>query len=220
MSSAVLVIDTASPELGVAVLSSEGCRFFESIRLVQGADGWLGEVLQRALQLPVELTGIAVVVGPGSFTGLRVGVSTALGLAVARCLPLFPLSALQLRASLAQGQALALVVLEARRGYCYAGLFDSSCLPPVPKKNEVEIALSELEAWAGTEPFVQLGETDPKIGQRLENAASSAVTLAWPLLLQAVAQAPEAIALRYLRDPEYQPAFKAEEQKATLLGSC
>jgi tRNA threonylcarbamoyladenosine biosynthesis protein TsaB len=58
--------------------------------------------VQRMLQLqdvtPADLSGVAVALGPGSFNGLRVGVSTAKGLALALGLPLFGFSSLDILA--------------------------------------------------------------------------------------------------------------------------
>jgi tRNA threonylcarbamoyladenosine biosynthesis protein TsaB len=60
---------------------------------------------------------IAVGVGPGSFTGLRIGIATARGLAQARDLPLVAVSSL---AALAAGADAALAVIDARRGEVFA----------------------------------------------------------------------------------------------------
>jgi tRNA threonylcarbamoyladenosine biosynthesis protein TsaB len=71
---------------------------------------------------------IAVGVGPGSFTGLRLGIATARGLAQARDLPLVGVSSL---AALAVGADLA--VIDARRGEVFAaapGVFGPVALKP------------------------------------------------------------------------------------------
>jgi tRNA threonylcarbamoyladenosine biosynthesis protein TsaB len=70
---------------------------------------------------------IAVGVGPGSFTGLRIGIATARALAQARGIPIAPassLAALSRGISESGGGALALPVIDARRGEAFAALFE------------------------------------------------------------------------------------------------
>jgi tRNA threonylcarbamoyladenosine biosynthesis protein TsaB len=84
-------------------------------RSVDQAGGW--EMIER----------VAVGIGPGSFTGLRIGIATARALAQARQIPIAPVGTL---AALARGisesgeAVLALPVIDARRGEAFAALFD------------------------------------------------------------------------------------------------
>lgn len=88
----------------------------------------------RAMAAPRELTAVAVALGPGSFTGLRVGVSYGLGLAMGLRVPLLGLGSLDLQAARARVPATALVEagrgrLYWRRPGCDARLGDPSDLP-------------------------------------------------------------------------------------------
>ena len=79
--------------------------------------------MERAGVEPAELESIAVGVGPGTFTGLRVGIATARALASASGLPLRPVSSL---AALAAGidAPMRLPLIDARRGELFAALHD------------------------------------------------------------------------------------------------
>ena len=76
-----------------------------------------------------EVDRIAVGIGPGSFTGLRIGIATARGLSQARRVPIVPvgsLAALAMGIATHDGQRLALPVIDARRGEAFAALYESS----------------------------------------------------------------------------------------------
>jgi tRNA threonylcarbamoyladenosine biosynthesis protein TsaB len=69
-----------------------------------------------------ELDAIAVGVGPGAFTGLRIGVATARALAGANGLPLRPVSSLAALAAGIEAEA-RLAVIDAKRGEVFAALY-------------------------------------------------------------------------------------------------
>ena len=110
----VLVIDTSSSRSALALISDDG-RAAEDV-VVDGREHDLpGRVL--ALVDPRRLTAVAVGLGPGSFTGLRVGVSYGVGLAMGLGIRLVGLSSLELQAGRADEPVTALV--EAGRGRLY-----------------------------------------------------------------------------------------------------
>lgn len=83
----------------------------------------IAQVMDAAGARFSDLDAIAVGVGPGTFTGLRIGVTTARALAGASGLPLKPVSSLgALAAGIGHDPALALI--DARRGELFAALYN------------------------------------------------------------------------------------------------
>ena len=98
----VLAIDTASPDASVA-LAVGGRIFEEALPSERRASEELLPVLRRVIEAAgIELGGfdrIAVCAGPGSFTGVRVGLATAWGLSRAAGIPLETVSTLEAQMS-------------------------------------------------------------------------------------------------------------------------
>lgn len=98
-----------------------------------------------------DVTHLAVTVGPGTFTGTRVGLSAMRGLALALNLPLVGIGSLQAMALAGQAARPRLVAIDARRDsfYCQAFSADGSVLSP-PQA----LGLSEAAALIGGEEQV------------------------------------------------------------------
>lgn len=202
-----LLLDSASPVIGVAAYVGAELLWQSSIRQLQGADSWIGAAMEEGLGRLGQLDRVAVVVGPGTFTGLRVGVASALGLAMARQVPVVPLSSLQVRAWLAPAEARLLVLLDARKDQVYAGLFSWEQGEPRLLRPEWDCAPSEL---VGLEPAWALGEGALRYRSLLEGAGHRvdptgdrcAVGEIGPWLQRCPARPIEAVALHYLRAPD------------------
>ena len=136
----VLSIDTAGPVASVAWVGDFGEHQVER-RGVRNADSWLMPQVAEFLKRPVDA--IAVSVGPGAFTSLRVGVAMALGVAEARQLPVFPISSLMARAALISHRR-TLALLDARKQRLYGQLFDTSEVIPKPLTDASDSDLAEL----------------------------------------------------------------------------
>jgi tRNA threonylcarbamoyladenosine biosynthesis protein TsaB len=128
----VLAIDTALEACSAAVLDTEqgGILASESIPMVRGHAEALMPLVARVMSEArlefLELDRIAVTVGPGSFTGLRVGVSAARGIAVAAGKPAVGLTTLAAYAApyIAADDVTPLVTaIDARNNQVYMQLF-------------------------------------------------------------------------------------------------
>ena len=75
---------------------------------------------------------LAVTTGPGSFTGIRIGIATVQGLGAARDLPIWTCSSLAAHAAAQHGTVAGplAVVLDARRGEVFAALYDGTDAVP------------------------------------------------------------------------------------------
>lgn len=89
---------------------------------------FIEEVLEKTGKSVKDLNAIAVGSGPGSYTGLRIGVSAAKGLAYALQIPLISVNTLQIMAAVAiqkvKSDVLFCPMLDARRMEVYTALFD------------------------------------------------------------------------------------------------
>jgi len=81
-------------------------------------------LLEKTHLAPADLSAIAVSIGPGSFTGLRVGLATAKGIAYSGGLPLIGISTLlALAAGVKDFDGIICSLLDARKNDVYLGLF-------------------------------------------------------------------------------------------------
>ena len=84
---------------------------------------FLDELLNRNSVSVQDLEKIYVVVGPGSFTGVRIGVTVAKTMAWGLNIPIVPISSLEVLASTG-GDDYVCSFIDARRDYVYAGVYD------------------------------------------------------------------------------------------------
>ncbi len=124
----VLAIDASGPVEAVALAQGDLVLAESSRRRTRGRGSALAarvdDVLRDADRRPDQLAAVACIVGPGSFTGIRVGVATAQGLAAALGVPTLSWTATQAWALAAQGPVV--VALDARRSEVYGQAFDVS----------------------------------------------------------------------------------------------
>jgi tRNA threonylcarbamoyladenosine biosynthesis protein TsaB len=153
----VLGFDTATLTAGVAVV--DGDRVLADVRHAgsgRSADllVTIDDICRRAKVPPRELDAIAIGAGPGSFTGLRIGMATAKGIAFAARKPLWAVSSLAALAwdaeqALANDQlfthvdGLIVAALDARRSEVFAGIYRHGALVT----EERVLAPAELADW-------------------------------------------------------------------------
>lgn len=167
----LLGIDTATMTASAAIVDGDAVLADEDVRTTTHADELMpliARLCERAGVAPGALDAIAVGVGPGSFTGLRIGMATAKGIAFAAGRPLWAVSslaALALPAAPASG-ALVVPVLDARRGEIYAGFYrlagPSRLIAAAPERvlppDQLAAAIADAGADAGAGPAHLVGD--------------------------------------------------------------
>lgn len=216
----VLAIDTALAVCAAAVLDTERAALSasESLPMFRGHAEALMPLIARVMDHAdiefVELDRIAVTTGPGSFTGLRVGISAARGIALAATKPAVGLSTLATYAApyIAQDDSIpVVVVIDARHDQVYLQVFGaggrtlvSPRIAPIREAvraaalGPVRIVGSAADmivaAWPSGQPAPSVVDSRP------------APDIAWVARLGAAAEegraAPKPL---YLRAPDAQP---------------
>lgn len=124
----VLGIDTATQQVGCALGGVEGVlASFHSARDRRHAETLAPAIEFVAKQARIELSEVSVVavdIGPGLFTGLRVGIATAKAIAQALRVPMIGLSSLDLLAfPLRYARGLIVPIIDARRGEVFTAMY-------------------------------------------------------------------------------------------------
>jgi len=227
----ILAIDTTSPAGSVALLedcellgviaSSETAPY--SFRLPREVE----QLLQAANSALPQVDLYAVASGPGSFTGVRVGLAAVKAWAEVYGKPVVGVSALAALAAQGQGGApLVAGVSDAHRGQFFAGLYDCSGQPPRPRGEDVVLSPAECfsylaEQAAGAAFLIRTTILDavqaalresPQLGVRVE-AADPVLAPAIGCLGRALAERGEftdALSLdaHYVRRPDAELLWK------------
>ena len=132
----------------------------------------IGDVLLAAGTSYGELQLICVTIGPGTFTGIRIGLAAARGLALASDLPVLGLSTLEAVAAgvAPDGGCAVLAALDARRGQVYVQAFASDRSPLAPPR---VLAPQAITTIAPAEPGVVVGTGTELILPYLQRAGAS-----------------------------------------------
>lgn len=166
MSVFILHIETATKICSVAL--SENGQLIDCIET--SSDGYvhgekltlfIQELLERCQRTPKDLKAISFSSGPGSYTGLRIGLSTAKGLCFALSIPLIGLNTLEVLASGVQlpEKTNVIPMLDARRMEVYAQIFDDN----KNQISEIEAVIVDETSFSEHEPFIAVGDGVEKL---------------------------------------------------------
>lgn len=157
-----LGIDTANSPLSVAVVK-DGVVIAEEVMNIKlnhsiGAMPAIETILHKASIKPVELGAIAVSEGPGSYTGVRIGVTIAKTLAWTLQIPLVGVSSLQvLAANAALFQGAVCAIIDARRQNVYAAAYANGATKALIPEGHYELQDLLTKAKELHEPVLFVG---------------------------------------------------------------
>lgn len=145
----ILAFETSAKAASAALLEDDrlvaeyyqNCGQTHSRTLMKMAE----DLLQNCAMTPADLTAVACAAGPGSFTGIRIGVAAAKGLAWGRELPCIGVSTLEAMAYQAQEfEGLICCAMDARREQIYHALFSAERGKLTRLCEDCAISLQEL----------------------------------------------------------------------------
>lgn len=212
----LLAIETATEACSIAVLVDGAVieRFeIAPRRHTELALPWAEALLAEAGIAKSQLDAIAVGRGPGAFTGVRLAIALAQGIALALDRPLLPVSTLAALAMQASGDRI-LAAIDARMGEIYVASFQRDGEGVVATSDEIVIAPNDYVApdvsgWHGV--GTGLGAAEGVLATRLQGRLATVDALALPhaadvarlgalAFARGEAIAPERIEPAYLRN--------------------
>ena len=176
----ILCLETATPVCSVA-LNSDCCTL--AMRETEGQNAhsekitnFIREVMEEAKIDYPQLDAVAVSQGPGSYTGLRIGVSTAKGICYAADLPLMSIDTLEAMAygmkdklgSQIGPNDLLIPMIDARRMEVYASVFDAN-LNRINDTAALVIDENSFEDLRKDHRLWLFGDGAPKLSKLFEN---------------------------------------------------
>ena len=171
------------------------------------------------------LDAVAVSIGPGSYTGLRIGLSLAKGLCFSRNLPLIGISTLQILAVKAMfrnvvwdGDELIVPVMDARRDEVYTAVYDFA-LTPLMEPSPLILDKQSYKEWRERK-LIFIGDAVEKV-QRITGIENAEYIKAHPIALDMTALSEKALREKNFIDiaystPDYLKEFQATTPKSKI----
>ena len=180
-----LAIDTSGPSGGITLAEADkgSFRVIESAAIAGGTFSaqlipTLAALLKKHGYGVKDLGGLAAASGPGSFTGLRVGLSAIKGLAETLHRPIATVSVLEALASLADRTGTIASAIDAGRKEIFLGLYKKSNGALIKQREEL-LTQQDFLARLGTDRPAVIITSDPALAE-LVSSSHSAVLVVMP----------------------------------------
>ncbi len=179
-----LAVDTASKILKVLVCFNGKYEYFQCADFKAASVGLMPAIdslLKKSGATLADMDFFACVTGPGSFTGIRIGMATIKAFAYVTSGPVVPVTALELLAYNNSGEETALAVADASNGMRYVAVYDDKTREIMPPRclSSAELAefLSTIDEPFGIYTESALAEELPtaKVPENFEKAFALAV---------------------------------------------
>ena len=202
----ILALDTCLGACSAALIHEDRVLAASSELMERGHQERLAPLVAEIMESAVvpfdAVERIAVTTGPGSFTGLRVGIAFAKGLGLALEKPVVGVGTLHALAASAEEATLTAGVVDARREQVYLQPFRNGAALADPEALSAADAAARLAAFGG--PWRLIGSGGPLLAPLLEGAALDATPAPDPVViaqLGAIAASGSACPM-YLRAPD------------------
>lgn len=171
----LLHIDTSNQPLSVAITEgnevlaefNSGMRINHSITMMSQIESLL-EYTKLEMK---DIEGIVVAKGPGSYTGLRIGVTAAKTLAYTLNIPLYAVSSLAaIAATVRMHEFLLVPVIDARRNHVYAGIYRYKGIKLELVEDDTYISVDDLNQKLKEQhlPYLFIGMDAEKLAEQLK----------------------------------------------------